>query len=85
MVVPETPALGVWAQLPQFTNYIQWIFSIPIDFGHSEGFLKNCSPWSVTTLGTAAIFCKKGPIFSGEQGEHFVKISLLCPIPLYSP
>ena len=74
-----------WAQQLQFTNYIQWIFSISIDFGHSEGFLKNCSPWIATALGTAAIFCKIDPFFSDEQGEHFVKISLLCPIPLHSP
>ena len=38
------PALSVWAQKPQFTNQIQWIFSIYIIFGHRQSFLKNCSP-----------------------------------------
>ena len=38
---------GVWAQQPQFTNQIQWIFSISIIFGHRQSFLKNCSPWPV--------------------------------------
>ena len=41
------PALSVWAQKPQFTNQIQWIFSISIIFGHRQSFLKNCSPWPV--------------------------------------
>ena len=39
--------MGVWAQKPQFTNQIQWIFSISIIFGHRQSFLKNCSPWPV--------------------------------------
>ena len=40
----RSPGMGVWAQKPQFTNQIQWIFSIYIIFGHRQSFLKNCSP-----------------------------------------